>query len=126
MLKKFWCNKDLIVFSCCIGLALFMINRAIAVEIDTGITQKSIDLVQVLLYCFLAVGAAFVSVLGWLGIVVREKLEKVSEGIEKVNSTMTEIKEEIQKDIAKHDTRIAIVETKLNELERNVERRRGN
>jgi hypothetical protein len=88
---------------------------------DMGITQHSIDVVSVLLWCFLAVGGAFVSVLTWLGLVVAKKLEKIGENMSAMNKTMVEIKEDVREDLAKHDTRLAVLEMKMENV---VERRK--
>jgi hypothetical protein len=89
---------------------------------ELGITQHSIDVVSVLLWCFLAVGGAFVTVLTWLGLVVAKKLEKIGENMSAMNKTMVEIKEDVRKDLAKHDTRLSVLETKM---ESAVERRKS-
>jgi hypothetical protein len=88
---------------------------------EVGITQHSIDVVSILLWCFLAVGGAFVSVLTWLGLVVARKLEKIGENMSAMNATMIEIKEDVREDLSKHDIRLSVLESKMDNV---VERRR--
>jgi hypothetical protein len=84
------------------------------------ISQHSIDLFQILLWLLVFVTVAFIAVLLYIGKGVTNKLDKIEAALTGMGKTVNEIKEEIKSDIARHDTRISILEK---QMEHAVERR---
>ena len=84
------------------------------------ISQHSIDLFQILLWLLVFVTIAFIAVLLYIGKGVTTKLDKIEMALTGMGKTVNEIKEEIKSDIARHDTRISILEK---QMESAVERR---
>ena len=84
------------------------------------ISQHSIDLFQILLWLLVFVTIAFIAVLLYIGKGVTTKLDKIEMALTGMGKTVNEIKEEIKSDIARHDTRLSILEK---QMESAVERR---
>jgi len=82
------------------------------------ITQHSIDLFQILLWLLVFVTIGFILALLYVGKGVTSKLDKIELALNNMGTTVSEIKEEIKSDIARHDTRIAVLEKTVKSLDR--------
>lgn len=107
-------------------LLYLLLFSSAAVASDMAITQDSINITQILLACFTTTGGAFVWALLKIGHGVETKLEGITHemkefrvDMKQMSDTMIEIKDDLRADLAKHDTRITVLEMEVaNAVER--------
>jgi cell division protein FtsB len=80
---------------------------------------EPVSIVHSVIFPVLAVVAtALLGVLSWLGARLHTKVDQIPTELEKINRTLHQIEVDLRRELAHHDARLSVLETKIEPLHR--------